>query len=260
MAASRAVRVAQAGVLIAGGERARHAARASPSAARRVAADAARPRSSSGRSVRAALTFGPAMWQWTSTPAGHHDVAPGVDRPIGRAAGSAGGATTRPSAIQTSRTSSSTPLAGSTTRPAGDLSRPVMRARSPAARLDRQPDAAEDSCSVGRPRSAAGAAARRRPRGSTVPPPSIPGVAAWRSPRPRPGRGPSHPGPRRRSADSAMAPDDRIASSVDLADDQRGVALAPCEAMAAAEVSPGHDAGTPAPKSTPEAIARLPGR
>ena len=66
-------------------------------------------RCSSGASLRAALTAGPAMWEWMSTP-------PGITTmPLASMRGACAGrsSTTLPPSRQTSRTSPSIPLAGS---------------------------------------------------------------------------------------------------------------------------------------------------
>jgi hypothetical protein len=67
------------------------------------------PRCSSGASRRAALTFGPAMWAWMSTPPGITTMS----RASIRAAWAGRSSTTLPSLRQTSRSSPATSLAGS---------------------------------------------------------------------------------------------------------------------------------------------------
>ena len=106
-------RVAEAGVLVAGGERAGDAAHRAAARDRRALQNGSARRFSSGRILRAAFTFGPAMWQCMSTPPGMTTRPRGVDLAVGRAAGSLGAATILPSAIHRSRTSPSMPLAGS---------------------------------------------------------------------------------------------------------------------------------------------------
>jgi hypothetical protein len=64
---------------------------------------------SSGVSLRAALIFGPAMWEWMSTPPGITTMP----RASMRGACEGSSSTTLPPSRQTSRTSPSTPLAGS---------------------------------------------------------------------------------------------------------------------------------------------------
>jgi hypothetical protein len=67
------------------------------------------PRCSSGVSRRAALTFGPAMCAWMSTPPGITTMP----RASIRLASAGTSSTTLPSLRHTSRTSPATPLAGS---------------------------------------------------------------------------------------------------------------------------------------------------
>ena len=62
--------VAEAGVLVAGGERAGHAPRRCRCACSRVRRTGSAWRLCSGHIFRAVLTFGPAMWQCMSTPPG----------------------------------------------------------------------------------------------------------------------------------------------------------------------------------------------
>ena len=107
-------RVAEPGVFRPGGERARDAAERPRPAGDRPREFAPSPRLL-GPHRRAALTFGPAMWQWTSTPAGITTSPRASMVRSARARGRRASAR-RPSSIQRSATPS-TPLAGSTTRP-----------------------------------------------------------------------------------------------------------------------------------------------
>ena len=115
--------VAEAGVLVAGGERAGHAARASPTA---VAGRAARcpPPRLLGPHHPGGVDLRPGDVAVHVDPAGHHDVAPRIDRPVGP------DLRDRPGRRRPGRprsrgraTSPSTPLAGSITCP------PAIRSR-----------------------------------------------------------------------------------------------------------------------------------
>jgi hypothetical protein len=70
-------------------------------------------RFSSGRILRATLTFGPAMWQCMSMPPGMTTSPVASSVLSARTAGSVGAATILPPAIHRSRTWPSTPFVGS---------------------------------------------------------------------------------------------------------------------------------------------------
>ena len=155
--------VAQTGVAVAGGEGARDraaGARPAPEARRRAARAAATGSAacSSGISRRAWLQLELAKWEWMSTPPGITTMprASSVGAPAGRLS------TMRPSSMQTSRISPSTPLAGSWTVP------PVIRSRSCAPAVSRTARSSASSVVAAPRRRRAGegrAAGARRPSG-----------------------------------------------------------------------------------------------